>query len=52
MLPGREWYLPDDRFELKRIIGGWEAKLDNALKAGFRASRGDVVLVMIIQRLF
>ncbi len=39
LLPGREWYLPDDRFELKRITAGWEAKLDDALKAGYDGLR-------------
>ena len=34
ILPGQEWYLEDDKFDLKRIIAGWHSKLREALAKG------------------
>jgi DNA-binding CsgD family transcriptional regulator len=31
ILPGHDWYLKDDQFNLKKITGGWNAKLREAL---------------------
>jgi DNA-binding CsgD family transcriptional regulator len=39
ILSGHDWYLERDRFDLKRITGGWEQKLRGALARGFRAMR-------------
>jgi DNA-binding CsgD family transcriptional regulator len=39
IISAREWYLDGDRFDLKRVIGGWNEKLRNALAKGFKAMR-------------
>jgi len=39
ILPGYEWYLKGDEFEVQRITGGWWAKLDEALARGFDGLR-------------
>jgi DNA-binding CsgD family transcriptional regulator len=39
ILPGREVYLEGDQFNLKRIIGGWDQKLHNALARGYDGMR-------------
>jgi DNA-binding CsgD family transcriptional regulator len=39
ILPGREWYLPGDRFDLQKVTGGWEEKLRLALAGGFDGIR-------------
>jgi hypothetical protein len=38
-LPGREWYLQGNEFDLQRITGGWHEKLDAALAKGFEGMR-------------
>jgi DNA-binding CsgD family transcriptional regulator len=39
ILSSREWYLDGDRFDLQRILGGWDEKLRNALARGYDAMR-------------
>jgi DNA-binding CsgD family transcriptional regulator len=39
IVSGHEWYLQGDRFDLKRIISGWEDKLRAALANGFDGMR-------------
>ncbi len=39
ILPGHEWYLDKDRFDLKKITGGWNEKLRGALAKGYKAMR-------------
>jgi len=39
ILPGREWYLDGDQFNMKRIIGSWDQKLHNALARGYDGMR-------------
>ena len=39
IVSAREWYLEGDRFDLKRVIGGWNEKLRHALANGFKAMR-------------
>jgi DNA-binding CsgD family transcriptional regulator len=39
ILSGHDWYLDGDRFDVKRIIGGWDQKLRGALAKGYRAMR-------------
>jgi DNA-binding CsgD family transcriptional regulator len=39
LLPGREWYLEGDQFDLKRITGGWSEKLHGALVRGYDGIR-------------
>jgi len=39
IIPGREWYLEADRFDLERITRGWNEKLRGALSRGFKAMR-------------
>lgn len=39
LLDGREWYLRGDQFDLKRITGGWSAKLNAALAMGYDGMR-------------
>lgn len=39
ILPGREWYLGGPRFDLKRIVDGWKAKLRRALASGRKGMR-------------
>lgn len=39
ILPGREWYLKGDVFDLKRIIDGWTEKLRHALNHGLEGMR-------------
>jgi len=39
LLPGREWYLEEDRCDLQRIIGGWTSKLQGALARGYDGMR-------------
>jgi DNA-binding CsgD family transcriptional regulator len=34
IIPGYEWYLKGDQFDMKRITGGWSEKLGAALKKG------------------
>ena len=38
-LQGRDWYLDGDRFDLRRIIDGWNDKLGKALARGFDGMR-------------
>jgi DNA-binding CsgD family transcriptional regulator len=38
-LPGREWYLRGEEFDLQRITGGWHEKLRGALAEGFEGMR-------------
>jgi DNA-binding CsgD family transcriptional regulator len=39
ILPGAEWYLKGDQFDLKRITGGWSEKLRVALANGYEGMR-------------
>ncbi len=39
ILPGREWYLRGDQFDLKRIISAWDDKLRAALAKGYDGVR-------------
>jgi len=39
LLPGREWYLKSDEFDMKRVTGGWQEKLENALASGYEGMR-------------
>lgn len=39
IVPGREWYLEDDRFNLERIVNAWEEKLNGALARGYDGMR-------------
>ena len=39
IVPGREWYLKGDQFDLKRIIGAWDEKLRGALAKGYEGMR-------------
>jgi len=39
ILPGKEWYLKDDRFDLRRITAGWAQKLSHALELGYEGLR-------------
>jgi signal transduction histidine kinase len=39
ILPGREWYLSGDRFDMQKITGGWDAKLRRALNDGYEGMR-------------
>jgi DNA-binding CsgD family transcriptional regulator len=39
LIQGHDWYLPGNQFDLQRITGGWQAKLDQALKRGFDGMR-------------
>ena len=39
LLPGYEWYLGGDEFQLQRITGGWWAKLNDALARGYDGLR-------------
>jgi DNA-binding CsgD family transcriptional regulator len=39
VLPGHEWYLKGDQFDLKRITGGWSDKLRGALSKGYEGMR-------------
>jgi DNA-binding CsgD family transcriptional regulator len=39
LLPGSEWYLKGGRFNLKRITGGWNQKLHDALARGYDGMR-------------
>jgi DNA-binding CsgD family transcriptional regulator len=39
IISAREWYLAGDRFDLQRIIGGWNEKLRDALANGYDAMR-------------
>jgi DNA-binding CsgD family transcriptional regulator len=39
ILPGREWYLKENQFDLKRITGGWSEKLQGALAKGYDGMR-------------
>jgi DNA-binding CsgD family transcriptional regulator len=39
ILPGREWYLEGDQFDLKKITGGWDEKLRHALARGYDGMR-------------
>jgi PAS domain S-box-containing protein len=36
---GLDWYLKEDTFDLNRIIGAWNEKLDNALSRGYAGMR-------------
>jgi DNA-binding CsgD family transcriptional regulator len=38
-LPGREWYLEGEEFDLQRITGGWHEKLRGALAMSFEGMR-------------
>src|ERR1700693_4053922 len=39
VLFGGEWYLKDDRFDLKTITRGWSEKLTGALNRGYQGLR-------------
>jgi DNA-binding CsgD family transcriptional regulator len=39
ILSGHEWYLDGNRFDLRRITGGWDEKLRSALARGYDAMR-------------
>jgi DNA-binding CsgD family transcriptional regulator len=39
IIPGREWYLKGDQFNVDRIIGGWHEKLGVALAKGYDGMR-------------
>lgn len=39
ILPGHEWYLKGNEFDLKRITAGWDKKLRNALARGYDGMR-------------
>jgi DNA-binding CsgD family transcriptional regulator len=39
IISAHDWYLDGDRFDLKKVIGGWNEKLRNALAKGFKAMR-------------
>jgi len=39
IVDGLDWYLKGDQFDLQRITGGWQAKLDSALDRGFSGMR-------------
>jgi DNA-binding CsgD family transcriptional regulator len=39
LLPGRQWYLEGDQFDLKKITGGWTKKLQGALAKGYAGLR-------------
>jgi len=39
ILPGRGWYLKGDRFDIQRITGGWDQKLEDALSRGYDGMR-------------
>jgi DNA-binding CsgD family transcriptional regulator len=39
ILPGSDWYLNDGRFDLKRITGGWNEKLNDARARGYAGLR-------------
>jgi DNA-binding CsgD family transcriptional regulator len=39
LLPGTEWYLKGDQFDLKRITNGWSEKLSAALARGYKGMR-------------
>ena len=39
IVPGREWYLKGDRFDLKRITSAWDEKLRGALAKGYDGMR-------------
>jgi DNA-binding CsgD family transcriptional regulator len=38
-LPGHEWYLKGDEFDMQRISGGWSEKLRHALDRGYDGMR-------------
>jgi signal transduction histidine kinase len=39
ILPGREWYLKGDQFDIKKITSGWDQKLQSALAKGYAGMR-------------
>ena len=39
ILKGYDWYLPANEFDLQRITGGWNVKLESALAKGFEGMR-------------
>jgi PAS domain S-box-containing protein len=39
ILTTREWYLKEGRFEAKRVLDAWHAKLKDALRRGFEGMR-------------
>jgi hypothetical protein len=39
IVPGREWYLDGDQFDLGKIINGWKEKLRGALAKGYDGMR-------------
>jgi DNA-binding CsgD family transcriptional regulator len=39
ILAGHDWYLEGDRFDLKKITGGWSKKLRRALANGYEGMR-------------
>jgi DNA-binding CsgD family transcriptional regulator len=39
VIPGRQWYLKCGTFSLKRVIRGWNEKLEEALARGFAGMR-------------
>jgi len=39
LIPGRDWYLRGESFDLERITSGWSRKLSTALKRGYDGLR-------------
>jgi DNA-binding CsgD family transcriptional regulator len=39
LIPAREWYLSENKFDARRVIRGWHARLDAALAGGFNGLR-------------
>ncbi|MEA2983093.1 MAG: hypothetical protein QOF09_4916 [Alphaproteobacteria bacterium] len=39
LVPGREWYLNGNEFDMQRISGGWHQKLRGAMARGFEGMR-------------
>jgi DNA-binding CsgD family transcriptional regulator len=39
ILPGREWYLSGNEFDMQRVTGGWHAKLRDAERRGLEGLR-------------
>jgi DNA-binding CsgD family transcriptional regulator len=39
ILPGWDWYLPGNEFDVQRITGGWQRKLETALARGYPGLR-------------
>ena len=39
IIPGREWYLKGEKFDMQRVVGGWNEKLQHALARGYEGVR-------------